>query len=43
MLTNKEILEEIVDICWLNPQGKYLKLITTNSKSIRIWKCFEKG
>jgi hypothetical protein len=27
----------------LRNQGKYLKLITTNSKNIKLWKVFEKA
>lgn len=28
---------------WLQPQGRYLKLATTNSRSIKLWKLFEKS
>jgi len=28
---------------WLQPQGKYLKLATTNSRSIKLWKLFQKS
>ena len=35
-------MESISDMSWLNPQGKYLKLLTANSKDIKIWKCHEK-
>lgn len=37
-----EVDEEISCIHWLKPQGKYLKLATTNSRNVKIWKCFEK-
>jgi hypothetical protein len=37
-----ECPEGIVDISWLRPQGKYLKLITSNSKVIKSWKAHEK-
>lgn len=37
-----EVEEEIIEIDWLKNQGKYLKMITTNSRSIKIWKIFEK-
>jgi hypothetical protein len=29
-------------MAWLNQQGKYLKMITTNSRSIKLWKIYEK-
>ena len=32
-----------MDINWLKPQGKYLKMATTNAKSIKIWKIYEKN
>jgi len=32
-----------VDISWLKPQGKFLKMLTTNSKSIKLWKATEKA
>lgn len=37
------VSEKIVDTCWLRNQGKFLKMITTNSQSIKIWKAFEKA
>jgi len=41
-LKSMEVPEEIVDMHWLAPQGKYLKLVTTNSRNMKIWKLFEK-
>lgn len=38
-----EVEEEIVGMQWMKPQGKYLKVATTNSRSIKIWKMFEKS
>jgi hypothetical protein len=35
-----EVGEEITDMHWLKPQGKYLKLITANSRNMKIWKLF---
>ena len=29
-------------MAWLNQQGKYLKLVTTNTRSIKLWKIYEK-
>jgi hypothetical protein len=31
-----------VDIRWLRAQGKYLKMATTNARSIKLWKIYEK-
>lgn len=28
---------------WLKPQGKYLKLVTTNARNMKMWKLFEKA
>ena len=41
-LRSMEVEEEIVELRWLRPQGKYLKMITTNCRSIKLWKMFEK-
>ena len=41
-LRSQEIEEEITGIQWLRTQGRYLKMATTNSKNIKIWKIFEK-
>ena len=38
-----DVDETITDICWMKPQGKYRKIITTNSKAIKVWKFFEKA
>jgi hypothetical protein len=27
---------------WLRGQGKYQKIVTTNEKSIKLWKLYEK-
>ena len=37
-----EIDENITGIDWLAQQGRYLKIATTNSRSIKLWKIFEK-
>lgn len=31
-----------MDIQWLKPQGKYLKICTSNARTVKIWKMFEK-
>jgi serine/threonine-protein phosphatase 2A regulatory subunit B len=28
---------------WLHPQGRYLKLVTSNARTIKLWKMFEKA
>lgn len=38
-----EVEEAITAITWQPPQGKYLKLLTTNSRSIKSWKIYEKA
>lgn len=42
MLRSVSIGEEINHINWLRPQSKYLKLLTSNSNTIKLWKLFEK-
>ena len=42
-LRSAEVDEEITAIKWLQPQGRYHKLATTNSRTIKIWKMFEKS
>jgi hypothetical protein len=37
-----DVDEEIVDMAWLKQQGKYMKLITTNARTIKLWKIYEK-
>lgn len=37
-----EIEETITGFSWLSPQGKYLKIVSTNSRNIKLWKIFEK-
>ena len=39
-LRSLDIEEEILNIRWLKSQGKYLKMATTNSRGIKIWKMF---
>lgn len=39
-LKSTDIEEAIVDINWFNRQGKYLKMATTNSKRIKMWKIY---
>ena len=38
-----EVEEGITGISWLPSQGKYMKLLTSNSKTIKVWKVFEKA
>jgi hypothetical protein len=35
-----DIEESITGISWLPSQGKYMKLLTANSKTIKTWKIF---
>lgn len=41
-LRSMDIEEEVREISWLAPQGAYLKLLTTNDRTIKLWKVFEK-
>ena len=41
-LRSMEVEESITGISWLPSQGKYMKLLTSNSKTIKTWKLFEK-
>lgn len=41
-LRSMDIEEEIKDIHWLSPQGPYMKMITTNDRSVKLWKIFDK-
>lgn len=41
-LRSQSVSESIEDICWLNSQNKYHKLLTSNSNTIKLWKLFEK-
>lgn len=38
-----EVDETINAITWLPAQGKYLKMLSTNSRSIKFWKIYEKA
>lgn len=38
-----DVEEEITGINWMRSQGKYLKMLTTNSKNIKLWKIYEKA
>jgi hypothetical protein len=38
-----DIEEEIKEINWLNPQGNYMKMATTNDRNIKLWKIYEKA
>ena len=38
-----DIDETINMISWMKPQGKYRKILTTNSKTIKLWKIYEKS
>lgn len=42
-LKSTEIEEKINQIQWLNGQGKNLYLLTTNDKTIKLWKVSEKS
>jgi hypothetical protein len=35
-----DVEEEITGIHWLKNQGKYMKMFTSNSKSIKFWKIY---
>jgi len=37
-----DVEEEIAGIDWLKHQGKYMKMLTTNSRNIKLWKIFDK-
>lgn len=39
-LRSMDIEEEIKDITWLAPQGNYMKILTTNDRTIKMWKIF---
>jgi hypothetical protein len=34
--------EEVTGISWMRAQGQYQKMMTMNSKFIKIWKIYEK-
>ena len=42
-LRSMDIEEEIKEINWLNPQGNYMKMATTNDRNIKLWKIYEKA
>eukprot|EP01017_Pseudomicrothorax_dubius_P004316 TRINITY_DN1083_c0_g1_i3.p1 TRINITY_DN1083_c0_g1~~TRINITY_DN1083_c0_g1_i3.p1 ORF type:complete len:425 (-),score=120.71 TRINITY_DN1083_c0_g1_i3:156-1430(-) len=42
-LKSKEIDEKINDIQWLRPQGNNMYILTTNDKTIKLWKISEKS
>lgn len=42
-MRSMEVEESIVGMEWLRGQGKYEKIITTNARSIKIWKIFEQS
>ena len=37
-----DIEEEVREIAWLGHQGAYMKMLTTNDRTIKLWKIFEK-
>jgi hypothetical protein len=37
-----DIEEEIKDIHWLSTQGNYMKMVTTNDRTIKLWKIYQK-
>lgn len=39
-LRSMDIDEGITGLSWLTPQGKYLKLVSTNSRNIKLWKVY---
>jgi len=41
-LRSMEVEEAITGLSWLSPQGKYLKIISTNNRNIKLWKIYEK-
>ncbi len=38
-----DVDESITEIDWMNPQGKYLKMMTTNTKDVKLWKMFDRS
>jgi serine/threonine-protein phosphatase 2A regulatory subunit B len=42
-LKSAEVGEDITGMHWLKPQGKYLKLVTTNARNMKMWKLYEKA
>ena len=41
-LRSMEIEETVTGLSWLSPQGKYLKILSTNNKNIKLWKIYQK-
>ena len=31
------------DIVWMSQQGNYMKLLTTNDRTVKLWKIYEKS
>ncbi len=42
-LTSTTSSEEIIDMKWLQPQDKYLKLLASSDKVIKLWRINEKN
>ena len=41
-LNSSYIDEEVLALSWMKPQGQYQKMLTMNSKYLKLWKIFEK-
>lgn len=41
-LNSSDIDEEVLALSWMKPQGQYQKMLTMNSKYLKLWKIFEK-
>jgi serine/threonine-protein phosphatase 2A regulatory subunit B len=39
-LRSIDVEEEITGIEWMRHQGRYMKMLTTNSRNIKLWKIF---
>jgi hypothetical protein len=35
-----DIEEEVTDIVWMPQQGNYMKMLTTNDRTVKLWKIY---
>lgn len=42
-LKNHSVKEEVMHIDWFRPQGRYQKVLTANSHTVKLWKLYEKS
>lgn len=42
-LNSSDIDEEVLALSWMKPQGQYQKMLTMNSKYLKLWKIYEKA